>query len=193
MSRKAKPPVVDAVITVQADDDDGLAGFTEHLNMWADKTLSLATLTDDEKATLRSARDQLNYYVAWLRRRAGILDKHLIGRVMEAAFLIGCDAVRSPIVERMRHEATSSSAAYARKSRDASSQDINRTILNYAIPLWQNNPTARNSAGLTASKILQQVVSALGGPNNSPIKTANALEKRLRKVMPTRTTVQSSG
>jgi hypothetical protein len=193
MSRKSKPPVVDAVITVQRDDDDGLTGFTEYLNMWADKTLSLATLTDEEKTTLTFARHQLNILVPLLRKRISAFDKHLVGRVMEAAFFIGCDAVRSPILERMRHQATNSGAAHARKSRDANSRDIDRIILDCARPLWKNDAPARNSAGFTASKILKQVVSHLGGPNNSPIKTANALEKRLRKLMPTRTTVQSSG
>jgi hypothetical protein len=162
MNRKNKPSA--PVITTQAPDDDGLTGFTEHLNMWAENALAFAELTDEEKATLTSARDQLKFYVDSLKRRLGVFDKHLVGRVMEAAFIIGCDGVRSRITDRLEKAAENASMAHARAAIERRTREKDEKLLEIARPLWQRLPTKQRTPNSLAT-IISQSNPELGGPD----------------------------
>ena len=156
--------------------DEDLTGLIDHLTMWVDHTLALNTVTGEEREELASYRHQLITSVNWIRRFRGD-DKHLkriITFALDAAFHIGKDALRSPIVERIRIEKTRTSTKHARQSKGKKSQAIDATILELAEPLLAKGKSKR----WIAHKIIDDVKR-----RHPRLTTEGAIDKRLRKLV----------
>jgi hypothetical protein len=173
--------------------DDDLTGFTDHLTKWVDRTLALDTLTDGERKDLAWHRYELNTGVNWIRNFRGDDErlKRIVTFALGAAFHIGEYALRSPIEYRIGREKTNASTAHARKPRKVKSEAIQATIVELAEAVWKKKPATRESAGKTADEIFPEVKRRLGG-EDAPLKTANAVERRVRELMKLRTAGQSS-
>ena len=152
-----------------------------HLNMWADRMIAFNRLSGDEKVRLESFRDQLNDCVAWIKKFRGDDKplKEVVARAMEAAFLIGSDAIQSPIMRRFVREEKNARAAVARKTKDERSATIQATILDLHNSLLKRHPNKRPTKRWVADKILGDLLSR---HPDSPVKTKDALARRLSKL-----------
>jgi hypothetical protein len=106
-----------------------------------------------------------------------------LSMALTAAWRIGGRSIENPIMKRMQK----ASIAYARQKRQLKSKEIDDVIIRHAKPVWKRQPTARTSAGKIASEITESVNRDL--PHRLK---ESAIEKRVRKLMKSRTIEQSS-